>query len=246
MAKLFLDGIFDMSSDSPSTIRLGVPLETSGNQREVLRGLIIGEPSFSAQNKWGPIINDLSNLSDFSSLMGSSSLFSWVSASTMCWKGTTPLNIGVEFYLINYKKGLNLRENLKNLVKLASLNADPDATDLGQNFKVKVHGGYAASVLESNKDIFNNMDFKDLKDFKKENIPFSRDEAGNIEGSVWISFGHSLRIKNLLLTKIDVVKSTVEVADQMGTNIEPLYYRVSASFTGIKPLITTDVDYMFS
>ena len=246
MAKLFLDGIFDMSSDSPSTIRLGVPLETSGNTRGVLRGLVIGDPTFSAQNKWGPIINDLSNLTDFSSLMGSSSMFSWVSASTMCWKGTTPLNINVEFYLINYKKGLNLGENLKNLVKLASLNADPDATELGQNFKVKVHGGYAASVFESNKDIFNNVDFKSASDLSMEKVPFSRDSLGNIEGSVWISFGHSLRIKNLLLNKIDVTKSTVEVADQNGGSIEPLYYRVSASFTGIKPLITTDVDYMFS
>ena len=37
----------------------------------------------------------------------------------------------------------------------------------------------------------------------------------------------------------------MEVSDINGNSIEPLYYRVSAQFTGVKPLLTTDVDSIF-
>ena len=65
-------------------------------------------------------------------------------------------------------------------------------------------------------------------------------------GAIQLWFGHKSKIKNLLLSKISVTESNIEVADQDGGNIKPLYYRVSAQFTGVRPLITTDVDEMFN
>ena len=134
MANLFLDGILGDSSDSPSTVRIKLmnPSEKAG-LRVDLKGLMIGDPTFSMGNKWGTIINDLSNLQDFSSLVGSDSMFTWINASTMCWKGTNPLSMAIEFYLINYKsKELDLEGQLRNLSKLASLMKDPKA--VGNSF----------------------------------------------------------------------------------------------------------------
>lgn len=233
MAKLFLDGIFSDKSDSPSSIRI--------EQSEVgvnLIGLTTSDPTFSAQNKWGPIINDVSNLQDLGSLMGFGNMASWVGASTMCWKGTSPLTMGIEFYLINYKRGLNLEPQLKALVRLAAL-------DVTNKALVKVHGGYLPDVLSDNETFFNGSitSMKDLGGKGLENFASSPQSYG--KGSITITFGHKSTIGNLLLSKIDVTESTVEVADANGGNRKPLFYRVSAQFTGVRPLLTTDVDSMF-
>jgi len=259
MAKLFLDGIFSNSSYSPSTIYISMPnmpqssfLKSNPEGGSILRGLLISEPSFSAQNKWGPVINDITNLQDVASLIGSNSMFSWINASTMCWKGTSPLTVSVEFYLINYKRGLGIEEGLKNLVKMCSLDQDPNAT-VGQNFKVQVHGGYAADILTGNKRYFDTGN--NLEKFIDENskgaaaINTLHDELysnGDALGSIKLQFGRKSIIKNLLLSKISVTESIVEVADQGGNDRRPLYYRVSAQFTGVRPLLTVDVDDMYS
>lgn len=256
MAKLFLDGIFSENSNSPSTITISVP-KTSGtsfmkDNKPFLRGLIIGDPTWTASNKWGPIINDLSNLQDWASLVGSQNQFSWINASTMCWKGTSPLAIAVDFYLINYssKTSKELKTNLSKFVKLAAVDKDSTGTS---NFRVQVHGGYAPNVLSGNQAWFSNAD--NAKSFIENNkssaldatIGEIFDEGGAIaKGSLSIRFGHKSTIKNLLLSKVNVTESTIEVAGQNGENPQPLYYRVSAQFTGVQPLVTTEVDGMFS
>lgn len=253
MAKLFLDGIFKMQgqgNDSSSAVYITIPNPSSKSAEATtsLVGLMIGDPTWNASNKWGPVINDISNLSDISSLVGSSSMFSWINASTMCWKGTDPLSIGIEFYLINYEKGLELESKLRSFVKLASLYKDPDATG-GKNYKVLVHGGYAADVLSGNQKFFSASvkkasdlggDFNDLGEGNSNLY-----SNGYAKGAVQLRFGHKSAIKNLLLQKVSVTESTIEVADQNGKNIKPLYYRVNAQFVGVKPLVTTDVDDMF-
>ena len=253
MAKLFLEGIFGSDSQSPSSVRIRQAISNgkTGEPTVDLTGLMIGDPTFSAQNKWGPILNDISNLADISSLWGSQSMFSWVNASTMCWKGTSPLMIGIEFYLINYSKNLGLEGNLKQLVKLASLYGDPDAIT-GKNFKVLVHGGYAASILEGNASFFTDtstLKVKNAKEFEQNGTKFSELRNlyidGYAEGSIELIFGKKSRIRNLLLSKISVTESNVEVASQNGSNRKPLYYRVNAQFTGVRPLVSVDVDHMF-
>ena len=123
-AKLYLDGIFKFESGSPSSVRIIVPNpsnDTADMESLELVGLMTGDVTFSAQNTWGTVVNDLTNLQDLSSLMGSGDMVSWISASTMCWKGTSPLGISIEFFLINYAKNLNLENKLKTFVKLAAI-----------------------------------------------------------------------------------------------------------------------------
>lgn len=250
VAKLFLDGIFNEDYNSPSSVIITMPYPSGKaiDSPPQLTGLMIGDPTWGAANTWGTVINDISNLSDISSLVGSESMFSWINASTMCWKGTAPLSLGIEFYLINYKKNQNpsLEKNLRSFVKLASLYRDADAT-VGENFKVLVHGGYAADILDGNAKYFTKS-VKDVENLKETEVSgLSKDlyKNGNAKGSVQLQFGHKSIISNLLLSKVNVTESTIEVADQEGKNIKPLYYKVSAQFIGVKPLLTVDVDRMF-
>ena len=250
MANLFLDGIYSYNSDSPSSVRITMPNydATSNVERINLVGLMTGDVSFSAQNNWGTVISDLSNLQDLASLAGSKNMFAWINASTMCWKGTQPLSIGVDFYLINYKRGLNLESQLKILVKLASLSSS--TSDFGSEFLAQVHGGYAPDIFQSNKEGF----FTIGKISSAQNLSNSIDTStfydsgnitGNARGALQLEFGHKSKIRNLLLSKINVTESLIEVADQNGGNQKPLYYKVNAQFVGVKPLITADVDSMF-
>ena len=245
MAKLFLDGMFTSVSNSPSAV--GITFPAGDYQYRKLVGLIIGDPTFSAQTKWGPVINDVSNLTDISALMGSPDLVSWISASTMCWKGTSPLSISIDFYLINYARGLNIESDLKDFVKLASLyQAAPGV--FAEGARTQVHGGYAADIFKDNTDLFNGRinSLKDLKDNQRlRTIDDLSDSEGNIKNTVILKFGGKSMVRNLLLTRVNVTESTVEVADSSGNNRKPLYYRVSAQFTGAKPLISLDVDKMF-
>lgn len=250
MAKLYIDNIFKYGNDSPSSVRIEMPYRSSNSsvQGIKLTGLMIGDPSFTTQNKWGTVVNDVANLQDLGSLMGSSSMFSWINASTMCWKGTSPLTMGIEFYLINYTRGLNLEEQLKILVQLSAIDRDMSA-DKNSSSRVTVHGGYAADVLKSNASywtasVASASVFNSNSDI--DSISSSLYSAGNAKGSLTVTFGHKSRIRNLLVSRITVTESNIEVADQNGGNIKPLFYRVSAQFTGVRPLITSDVEDMFS
>ena len=251
---LFLDSIFKLESqnDSSSVVYISMPnppeklANSLSDTSPQLTGLMVGDPTWTASNKWGPIINDVSNLQDVASLVGESSMFSWIGASTMCWKGTSPLSIGIEFYLINYSQELNLESQLRSFVKLASLYRDPDATK-GANYKVLVHGGYAPDVISGNKSFFTSFD--GVSDVGKltgiAGLADQGQHSGSEKGTITLQFGHKSKISNLLLSKVSVTESTVEVADKNGGNIKPLYYRVSAQFTGARPLLTVDIDSMF-
>ena len=238
-SRLFLDGMFSNNCNSPSRVTINM---VGGSLN--LTGLMTGDPSFSAGTKWGTILNDLSNLAEFSSLIGSANVWSWIGASTMCWKGTNPLGVSFEFYLINYSPSQDLKTPLKQLVKLASLEKS-DATL--SEAQVKVHGGYAPDILSGNNSFFN----KDLKASdlaalgKVEGLSDIGKKVEGSTGTLQIQFGNKLLIKNLLLAKIDVTASNIEVANLDGTNQKPLFYRVQAQFTGVRPLVSTDVDSMF-
>ena len=243
---LFLDGIFDKYGvGSPSSIIINYPIagERGEGGRDYLNGLIVSEPTLSSSVRWGPILNDLSNLQDVASLLGSPHMWSWIGASVMCWKGTSPLTTNLEFYLINYKRGLNLEKKLKELNYLTSL------IQIGDNkATVQVHGGYSAKVLAgSNEKYFDNNVKKNKKDNSRDFLgkvlePFKKlaDDENMEEGTLRIQIGNKILIKNMLITRLDVTPSIVEVPDG-----KALYYRVSISLTGSRPLLSTDIEQMF-
>ena len=245
---LFLDGIFTEENRAPSAVSIKYPVvdqEGKAMGRHVLTGLLVNEPTVSSSNRWGPILNDITNIQDVASLLGSENMWSWIGASVMCWKGTDPIKTSIDFYLINYKRGLNFQAKLKELNFLTSLR------DIGKRVAVSVHGGYAPPVLEDNQAMFNNGIVKDSEGNKQEGWlasalkPF--DLSGNDEaqktldqGTVQILFGKKMQLVNMLVQRLDVTPSIVEVPTG-----EPLYYRVSMSLTGARPLLSTDIDIMY-
>jgi hypothetical protein len=242
---LFLDGIFDESRVSPSSVNIKFPVRMTGT-REYLTGLLISEPTISSQNKWGPILSDITNIQDVASLLGSEHMWSWIGASVMCWKGTDPVKTTVEFYLINYKKNLRIEEKLKDLNYLTSL------YDEGKNISVGVHGGYKARVLETNRTHFNNglpkregkMTSREYLERALGDYKLTRGDESwqNMEeGTIAIQFGNKMVLRNMLIGRLNVTPSIVEVPDG-----KPLYYRVSMDLTGSRPLLSTDVDDMYN
>ena len=248
---LFLDGIFDKDNRSPSAVTIEYPVinETLGaDSRAVMTGLMVSEPTMSTSINWGPILNDVSNIQDISSLIGASQMWTWIGASAMCWKGTSPLSTSIEFYLINYKPNLMIESELAQLNRLTSL------IRLHGNEKVavQVHGGYTAPVLQSNSDYFNNnSNSEKLKKGFKANQKSIMDNIANAifepnsqidmeKGTLTLTFGRKMRISHMLIKRLDVTPSIVEVPDG-----KPLYYRVTMQLTGSRPLISTDVAEMY-
>ena len=249
---LFLDGIFDESCDSPNKVTISFTEWTgTGTSNRSLRGLLASEVSFRTANQWGPYLQNLAYLADVSSLVGTQSMLSWVGASAMCWKATKPISLAVDFYLINYKKNLGLEDNLAALTKLTAL-AQVTTNDTMSKISVAVHGGYAATdILKDNKSMFENKNFvsERLSDLNKKanewikdttGIVFPRDKSDVTPGTVTIKVGNKIKLDNLLVSSNDITPSNAEVEDG-----KALFYRVNLSLTGVKPLLTTDVNKMF-
>ena len=248
---LFLDGIFntDMITQlPPCAVRIYFPVaKASGSKTayyDKVQGLITNEVTVSSQVKWGTILNDVTSLQGVASLLGEAKMWTWIGASTMCWQGTEPLKTGIEFYLINYKRGLNLEGKLKNLNMLTAMVESGAATAL-------VHGGYSSKVLETNKSLINNGNGGEQQGTTSpENNDGLIDKLMSVfeqvgredleEGTVKIIIGNKLFLSQMLVSRLDVTPSLVEVEGGL-----PLYYRVSMSLTGTRPLVSSIVDQMY-
>jgi len=261
---LFLDGIFNDGDDnneyiSPNKLILRFSeYDGTTNVPVRLAGLLASEPSISTQNKWGPLLENYASLNDINNvvnIMGDQNMFSWVGASVMVWKGTEPIKLNLDFYLINYKRGLNLESKLKSLTKLTALAGVDSKLSAVQ---VAVHGGYKANqILNTNTQMMGqNQTYVDnsnvsLDDFSKATGFGNKDVDSKLEsigrgslsdpvGTLSLEIGHKVSIRNLLVGRVDTTPSLVEVADG-----KALYYRVNLSLTGVRPLVTTDVDSMY-
>lgn len=240
---LFLEGLFDSNSWSklpPSAIKIFFPVlnQQRGTTQgyESIQGLLTSEVTLSSQVKWGAILNDVSNLQAVASLLGEQKMWTWIGASTMCWYGTEPIKTGFEFYLINYKRNLRLEDKLTKLNYLTSLFKAGAAS-------VYVHGGYKANVLERNEKIFNNVmsNPKEYADSVVRKVGEVFQHFGDTDvGTISIIVGNKIKLSRMLVQRLDVTPSIVEVPDGL-----PLYYKVSMSLTGTQPLLSTQVADMY-
>ena len=259
MVNLYIQDIFNENSTNPSSLHIGFPVANKNGGKpdvQTLSGIIASEPTIVTGNKWGPILNDVSMLSFFGSLAGMKSLPSWIGASAQCWKGTDPIRINLDFYLINYKRGLNLEKKLNYLTKLTSLTLDRNSLT-----SVFVHGGYIVDPFHTNASRFNNS----VADNTNNGQPYSpevQQEYNNslrgswnefvsstnkyllgsesTVGTVAISIGNKITISRLLVASINVTPSIIEVPDN-----KSLYYHVTMSLHGCRPLLSDDIDEIY-
>ena len=235
---LFIENL--ISKTSPSTIEIAYPAPDSIGQGTIInhwiRGLLVSEPSLSTSVRWGPILNDVTNLQDVASLLGQQSMWTWIGASTMCWKGTDPLKTSFDFYLINYRPGLGIEDSLKELNYLTALVKDGNAS-------VHIHGGYAANVLATNSSIFNNRVSSAAELATNADVGSIGIRMGSPEGvlgTLSITIGNKIYLNKMLISRLDITPSLIEVSDK-----KALYYRVSMSLVGTQPLLSTDVANMY-
>ena len=229
---IFLDYFMPGTADSPCVVTLSLPDGTE------FRALTTSDITVSLGNKFGSLIPDTTALSDISQMFNNTNVAGWIGASTQVWKATQPVSLSLELYLINYKAGLGYREKLKSLAKLAAV--APSDYSIGQSVTYKVHGGYAPDVfLDNNKQI--NWSSSGLA---------SQINNGSIlsnmtKGTITMKVGSKFKLRNLVLTKLDIQQSIVEVYNpNYGGEPEPLYYRLNVSLMTNKCAVSTDVDSM--
>ena len=133
----------------------------------LVTGFLIDDPQITMKNNWEAIIPDTTSLSDFTQLAGMGPV-SWMSTSKAAWKGTDPISLTLNFYLLTYRTaqiaGTNTNaEDPRNMpvseqaAKFAALLAvsPKSAGDTAGKFAqygINVHGGYRANYFEENTD----------------------------------------------------------------------------------------------
>lgn len=228
---LYLDQIIEKSS---GVITLTIPDVTGGSNWSTLTGYLSESPSISLQNTWGSLFPDMSTLADISSLAGSKNIISFLTASQAGWKGTEPLTIGVEFYMISYKKGTNIKAEVAKLAKMATLYS-AEGDNLKGMTTVQVHGGYSNNYLNNNNQFIGSVE----EALKSGTVA---EKAGLIK----MEIGGQLRLSSLLLSDIQITPSVIQVGTPSNNNTGiPLYIKVNANFRTYRTMLSSDIDYMY-
>lgn len=233
-----------------------------GNGGHIIIDTFLSEdPTVNFSTKWESALPDISMLNDFTNIWSGSSV-SWLSTSKAAWKGTDPLIVDFEFYLLTYLKEqvrgggkvLPVTKQAAHFAKLCTI--EPES---GSDISIKVHGGYKPSYFERN-STFMTPKGKDKaeKDYAAKNIYdqwFPSDSEGlSSEGTVQVivngAGGRTLTITDLLLADISFNTSTVRAGfwenGVFQYSGEPLYIKVSAKFRLSHAATTTDAIRLFT
>lgn len=194
----------------------------TGNGYANVIGFLSEDPVIKMGNKWEPLISDLNTINEFTQLanLGQSS---WISTSKMAWKGTDPITVNLNFYLITYLKSqvdgrtvnhvAPVSQQATYFAKLASITPDDGGGFLG--IGVNVHGGYKPNYFEANNVVVNNFNLSTLKGLDQSqgltDTTFSGGDDGSHTCHIVINGNgrNSVVLKNMLLESLDMTPSTV-------------------------------------
>lgn len=240
----FYIDFFTNSLNSPGIVDIYIP---GRDESKPLRGILASEINIGLKNTFGNALPSLDSLSDAFQLMSAPFVPAWIGASTQIWKGTDLLRLAFEFYLVNYEPNINPshEDSLKALTKLATMMKDDGSygegnTKVTGKFFAKVHGGYRPDPFASNEKRFLGGNLSETTLSSLAGIGIG--EASR-DGTITIKVGRNFSLSGLLLTKIDITPSVVEVGNKY--NSKPLYYRVSVNMQTSRVALETDVDQMF-
>lgn len=231
-------------------------------------GFLTEDPVIKMANKWESLIPDLSTINDFSTLAnyGASS---WVSTSKMAWKGTDPITIGVNFYLITYLKsqadgtgsGMSapISKQAAYFAQLLAVSKGDGGDGFFKDLKINVHGGYTPNYFEANGSVVNNGGFlskvwndKDSDGNHKQAIAYHDVDDGTNTCQVVINGNGkpTITLTKMLLESCDFTPSTVRAGYWVGSTFksspEPLYIKVNASFKLMHAALTSDAVRLFT
>ena len=240
-------------------------LPDNGSYKEVI-GFLSEDPVIKMGNKWESLIPDLGAINDFMQIANKGAA-SWISTSKMAWKGTDPISVTLNFYLITYLKSqvdgqtvnhvMPVSKQAECFAKLVAISPNDSADGFFKDIKINVHGGYKPNYFESNNNVVNNSTgFGNRED--RGTYHASDDGTGTCHIVINGNGMNSVVLRNMLLESLDMTPSTVRAGYWNGiTNKgisqtatfkgsgEPLYIKVNASFKLARVATVNDVIGLF-
>ena len=257
----YIESFMPGTVDTPSVAKIILPSQKS------FEALLSTDVSVQLSNRWGNLLPGVEMLSEIAQAVGAVNIPAWIGASVQGWRGTDPIRLNLEMFLVNYAPNLGYEEKLKELAKLATI-TESSREDISEHFTQQVHGGYStkASAFATNKQHFlGNHTTTDYVADKDGNTNFGSDsdkygalkEVGQslwegkggpagYTGTITLRVGTRFELKNLLLTSISITPSVVEVCSHyVNEKPKPLYYKISMGVITCRTALYTDVDTMF-
>ena len=238
-------------------------------------GFLSEDPSINMKTNWEAIIPDATAISDWTQLSGMGAV-SWIASSKASWKGTDPITLTLNFYLLSYKtaqlNGAGVAKDPRNMpvsqqaARFAALLAvSPKITGEGAGkyagFGINVHGNYRANYFEDN-DYFtgnekseenNDRTLRLLKD-ATENINMNSEDDSTVNIVINGGGKPSQYFSKMLLSDATFTPSPVRCGYWTTNNgqrvfmksSEPLYIKVTATFRLAHTATVRDAVRMFT
>lgn len=246
--------------------------EGDGTYNNVI-GFLSEDPVIKMGNKWESLIPDLGTINEFMQIANQGAA-SWVSTSKMAWKGTDPITVTLNFYLITYLKSQVDGQTVGNVMpvskqaecfaKLTAISTDDNAEGFFKDIRINVHGGYKPNYFESNENVINNSSAfsKFWNKDNSNNVSFNNSTPDDGTGTCHIVINgngmNSVVLRNMLLESLDMTPSTVRAGYWNGisnkgitqsasfrASSEPLYIKVNAGFKLARVATINDVKGLF-
>ena len=238
-------------------------------------GFLSEDPTINMKTNWEAIIPDATAISDWTQLSGMGAV-SWIASSKASWKGTDPITLTLNFYLLSYKtaqlNGVGAAKDPRNMpvsqqaARFAALLAvSPKITGEGAGkyagFGINVHGNYRANYFEDN-DYFtgnekseenNDRTLRLLKD-ATENINMNSEDDSTVNIIINGGGKPSQYFSKMLLSDATFTPSPVRCGYWTNNNgqrvfiksSEPLYIKVTATFRLAHTATVRDAVRMFT
>ena len=238
-------------------------------------GFLSEDPTINMKTNWEAIIPDATAISDWTQLSGMGAV-SWIASSKASWKGTDPITLTLNFYLLSYKtaqlSGKGVMKDPRNMpvsqqaARFAALLAvSPKITGEGAGkyagFGINVHGNYRANYFEDN-DYFtgnekseenNDRTLRLLKD-ATENINMNSEDDSTVNIIINGGGKPSQYFSKMLLSDATFTPSPVRCGYWTNNNgqrvfmksSEPLYIKVTATFRLAHTATVRDAVRMFT
>lgn len=242
---LFINTIADSMA---GTVIFSLPSATTPGKEIDVEGYLTEDPTIKLQNNWEAIIPDISMINDFAQIAGLGAK-SWIATSSASWKGTEPIKLSLNFYLITCRmkqltgggKGpdMPISEQASAFAQLCAISPGGSGGEndgITSSINVNVHGGYKPQVFNRNADFSGKS--KDELDWDTKLSSLYNDMIQNDTGTIQIVINGngypSMVFRKMLLEGITFNASTVRAGYWNGSNFvkssEPLYIRCSADF----------------
>lgn len=249
--------IQQMADQVAGMVTFGLPDCNGG--AVTIDGFLIEDPSISLKNNFESIIPDLQGVNDFMQLANIDTT-SWLSTSKMAWKGTDPMTVTFNFYLLTWSKD-QLTGAKMPISKEASyfarlLAVSPGGTSgLSETLGVTVHGGYRPDYFQRNNE-FKIPSTVTAEKFQEVDF-YHADTNGTCTIVVNGGGNRTLTFTKMLLTDATFTPSTVRAGYWSGDinkgnpntfikSKEPLYIRISASFKLMHATTVEDATRLFT